>query len=228
MEYLLKIDIKEFTGLGAEVTLILLGALLIGANTIRIWLWQFLKDKNKAFTIKTDNAGKIHNILNEVRMALGANRACTFEFSNTKESAASVPFNFISMTSEATDVYTAKVAQFFKEDHIGNYPVSLGNLNKADVRYRLYNVGDIGLDDEIKSMMLHFGIRSSLMFKLNNQLMYGTISIHWTHDYYMAAEIEVNVNELDEKDWFAVDTACKEILKLKQKPKWYELIKFKK
>ena len=225
--HLLKVETKDFLGLGTEVSLMLLGVAVIAANSIRIWVWQVLKDKNKAFIIKTDNASKIHNILNELRMFLGANRACTFEFSNTKESAAQVPFNFISMTSEATDIYTAKIAHFFKEDHIGNYPTSLGNVSSTDLRYRLYNVDDIDLDDEIKSMMLHFGVRSCLMFKLRNELLYGMLAVYWTHDYYRAAEIEVNVTELDEKDWFAVENACKEIIKLKQRPKWYSVMKFK-
>lgn len=217
----------DLTKVGVELVLIFVVCLAMLLTKIREVLWDVLKDKNKLFVLKARNNATIADILTEVRSTLSANRGCIYEFSNTKQSVTGIGFQFVNLTCETTDLHTGKIAAYFKEEHVANYPVMFNKLSQSDTEYVLHNITDVNIHPEIKAMMTMYGIRTMLMFKLvKSEIVHGLIGVHWSYDYYRADEIEVNVNELSDEDVYLLRNSAHQIMKLKAKPKWYQVLKF--
>jgi hypothetical protein len=212
-----------------RVDTILLILLFLFYGSISKWLKTLLIDKAKLFNHKVTVDTKVKEVLIELRSALGADRACTFMFSNTEESVNGFPYLYIEMDDESVDLtVAAKIQDLFKKQRVSNYPVTLGNLLPPDVRYMLYNVDDPNLPEEIRVMMSGFGVKSSLMFKFRKELMHGTISIHWMQDFYKDGWNEVNVNKLSDEDFDFISAKAELISKYKKKPDFWKYLRLPK
>lgn len=224
---LLKIDLTSIT---TNIEALVLAVLVLAGNRLLSWATDFFRDSNKLFLYKAYKAKVIKARLLELRLTLGAERACVFEFSNTERSLAGFPYTFMDMTHEDYDhKKIGSIAQYFRKVHVGNYPLTIGNIDKPEVRYRIYHNDEKDLPEEISDMMTVFGVRTSVMFRLHpNKLMYGTISLNFIDDYYRHEDDEVRPKHLSETHAAYLRDAANFILRQKEKPPFWMVSIFSK
>lgn len=224
---LLKIDLTSIT---TNIEALALAVLVLAGNRLISWTTEFFKDTNKIFLYKAYRAKVIKSALLELRLTLGAERASVFEFSNTERSLAGFPYTFMDMTHEDYDhKKIGSVSQFFRKVHVGNYPLTIGNIDKPEIRYRIYHNDDADLPEEISDMMTVFGIKSSIMFRLHpNKLMYGALSLNFIEDYYRSDDDEYRPKVLSDVHAAYLRETANFILRQKEKPPFWVVSIFSK
>lgn len=171
---------------------VLLGAFII---TVVPELRRWWKNRNSPQLMEDNLAPSIalEVVLGEIGGYIECDRVATYDYHNGVVSTNGIPFHFAFMSSEWTNVGTAKIINTFK-----NIPVN----SFKNLMVRLLSNGDKGAvladydKDSLPSSLLTqhaFGIVSSHNFMLGERLGDGTLSIQWNSEADALTETEINM-----------------------------------
>jgi hypothetical protein len=136
--------------------------------------------KEEEFKKNLTIRSKINEALIEARVLSSANRSQLLEYHNGDISLNGLPFNYTSMTYESTDVSTKNLMSDFQKVPISPFVNFLLDLDKSKDNFlKLQNHHP---DENINYQMGYYGVKTSYVFKISNNLKDGVVVLDWVED----------------------------------------------
>jgi len=168
---------------------ILLGA-TIATLTPYITSWIKKRIKHDNFLPNLDIRKEIKIEIEKLLVETDANRISIVEFSNTDVSINGLPFNYASMTYEATDNNTKDLIPSFQKIPISPYADMLLSLEGTREQYLCFT--DRDSNSAISMVHKYYGQKTIYLFKITNSIRDGVIRLEYTNSYptFTAEEID--------------------------------------
>lgn len=186
---------------------IILSALILGLwRPLSEWLKTQLNSKlqlfNKSIAIKV----KVNEILTEMLNRFQAQRTVVYQYHNGDKDQGGVPFMYVSITYEQSDVNTQKIAQNLQKLPIALFAETINDIVKACSEGKKYLVQHSEQQPEdVEQQMLAYGVTSAYHFLMTDRTQDGVVTISFARH-----------TELDEEELAWAAFKVKEIYRLKK------------
>lgn len=143
---------------------------------------NFVKHRSDYLSKNIKIRQQINEIVNEIRIRHGANRAMILEFSNTEKSTGGFPFEFGSITYEKVDNNVVAIKDQIQKMPIGNMLDWLSPLTDAE-RYHFFQLDDVANTDAVHFRMIELQVATIIFFKISTSIKDGVIALHYLQSY---------------------------------------------